>query len=141
MEARKQAAEIQGRTLRQDARRKILVGAAILAEVERRESPQDPLLALLDASLTRADDPPCSTCPPAPAWPPHNRPSLKPTVGRCPHPAFATWQGCRDGLRPGAPHPTTGTSAATVQHRGFGFAQSSPVRTRCARSLSFSGWP
>ena len=40
----------------EDTRRKILVGAAILAKVERGEWPQDKLLALLDASLTRADD-------------------------------------------------------------------------------------
>jgi hypothetical protein len=40
----------------QDTRRKILVGAAILAKVERGEWPQDKLLAMLDASLTRADD-------------------------------------------------------------------------------------
>lgn len=39
-----------------DTRRKILVGAAILAKVERGEWPQDKLLAMLDASLNRADD-------------------------------------------------------------------------------------
>jgi hypothetical protein len=40
----------------EDARRKILVGAAILAKVERGEWPQEKLLALMDAALTRADD-------------------------------------------------------------------------------------
>ncbi len=39
-----------------DTRRKILVGAAILAKVERGEWPQDKLRAMLNASLTRADD-------------------------------------------------------------------------------------
>ena len=39
-----------------DTRRKILVGAAILAKVERGEWPQEKLLAMLDAALTRADD-------------------------------------------------------------------------------------
>ena len=40
----------------QDTRRKILVGAAILAKVERGEWPKDKLLAMLDVALTRADD-------------------------------------------------------------------------------------
>ena len=55
IEARKRAAESKAKRS-QDTRRKILVGAAILAKVERGEWPQDKLLALLDASLTRADD-------------------------------------------------------------------------------------
>ena len=55
LEARKRAAESKAKR-GQDTRRKILVGAAILAKVERGEWPQDKLLALLDASLTRADD-------------------------------------------------------------------------------------
>ena len=55
IEARKRAAESKVKRS-QDTRRKILVGAAILAKVERGEWPQDKLLALLDASLTRADD-------------------------------------------------------------------------------------
>jgi len=55
IEARKRAAESKAK--RSIAtRRKILVGAAILAKVERGEWPQDKLLAMLDASLTRADD-------------------------------------------------------------------------------------
>lgn len=55
IEARKRAAESKvKRSI--DTRRKILVGAAILAKVERGEWPQDKLLAMLDASLTRADD-------------------------------------------------------------------------------------
>jgi hypothetical protein len=55
LEARKRAAESKAKRA-QDTRRKILVGAAIFAKVERGEWPQDKLLALLDASLTRADD-------------------------------------------------------------------------------------
>ena len=39
-----------------DTRRKILVGAAILAKVVREEWPRDKLLAMMDATLTRADD-------------------------------------------------------------------------------------
>lgn len=55
IEARKRAAESKAKRSI-DTRRKILVGAAILAKVERKEWPQDKLLAMLDASLTRADD-------------------------------------------------------------------------------------
>ena len=55
IEARKRAAESKAKRSI-DTRRKILVGAAILAKVERGEWPQDKLLAMLDASLTRADD-------------------------------------------------------------------------------------
>lgn len=39
-----------------DTRRKVLVGAAILAKVERGEWPKDKLLAMLDAALTRPHD-------------------------------------------------------------------------------------
>lgn len=39
-----------------DTRRKILVGAAILAKVERGEWPKDKLLAMMDSTLTRDDD-------------------------------------------------------------------------------------
>lgn len=55
IEARKQAAKSKLRRS-QDTRRKILVGALILGKVERGELPQDHLLAMLDAVLTRADD-------------------------------------------------------------------------------------
>ena len=55
IEARKRAAESKLRRS-QDTRRKILVGAAILAKVERGEWPREKLLALLDATLTRTDD-------------------------------------------------------------------------------------
>ncbi len=55
IEARKRTAEAKKKRS-DDTRRKILVGAAILAKVERGEWPQDKLLAMLDASLTRADD-------------------------------------------------------------------------------------
>ena len=55
LEARKRAAESKAKRA-QDTRRKILVGAAILAKVERGEWPQDKLFALMDVSLTRPDD-------------------------------------------------------------------------------------
>lgn len=55
IEARKRVAESKAKRS-QDTRRKILVGAAILAKVERGEWPQDKLLALMDVSLARPDD-------------------------------------------------------------------------------------
>lgn len=55
IEARKRAIETKKKRS-EDTRRKILIGASILAKVERGEWPQDKLLAMLDASLTRADD-------------------------------------------------------------------------------------
>ena len=55
IEARKRAAESKLKRS-QDTRRKILVGAAILGKVERGEWPREKLLALLDTTLTRADD-------------------------------------------------------------------------------------
>jgi len=39
-----------------DTRRKILVGAAILAKVERGEWPKEKMLSMLDTELTRPDD-------------------------------------------------------------------------------------
>lgn len=41
---------------RRDARRKILVGSMVLAQVERGEWPQERLLAALDRHLTRSHD-------------------------------------------------------------------------------------
>jgi len=55
IEARKRAIETKKKRS-EDTRRKILVGAAILAKVERGEWPGEKLLAMLDLSLTRADD-------------------------------------------------------------------------------------
>ena len=55
IEARKRAMESKKKR-GADTRRKILVGALILARVERGEWPQEKLLAMLDASLTREDD-------------------------------------------------------------------------------------
>lgn len=55
IEARKRAAESRARRAA-DTRRKILVGAAILAKVESGEWPKEKLLAMLDAVLVRADD-------------------------------------------------------------------------------------
>jgi len=54
-EARKRVAESK-RKRSENTRRKILVGAAILAKVEGGEWPKDKLLAMLDATLTRVDD-------------------------------------------------------------------------------------
>ena len=55
VEARKRAATSK-MTRQQDTRKKILVGAAILAKVERGEWPKEKLLAMLETTLTRADD-------------------------------------------------------------------------------------
>lgn len=55
IQARKKAVETKQERAK-DTRRKILVGAAILAKVERGEWPKDKLLAMLDASLSRSDD-------------------------------------------------------------------------------------
>lgn len=55
IKARKRALENKEERAK-DTRRKILVGAAILAKVERGEWPKDKLLNMLDASLTRPDD-------------------------------------------------------------------------------------
>ena len=60
--AKKQHIEARKRTMEakkkrsEDTRRKILVGAVILAKVEHGEWPQEKLLAMLDAALTRDDD-------------------------------------------------------------------------------------
>ena len=53
--ARERAVE-KRRQRSEDTRRKILVGAVILAKVERGEWPQERLCELLDKALTRADD-------------------------------------------------------------------------------------
>ena len=55
IEARKRAAE-QKQKRANDTRRKVLVGAVILAKVERGEWPEEKLLATMDEALTRADD-------------------------------------------------------------------------------------
>lgn len=55
LEARKRT-EDSKRKRTDDTRRKILVGAAILAKVERGEWPQARLLDMLNATLTREDD-------------------------------------------------------------------------------------
>ena len=60
--AKKQQIEARKRALgtkkerAKNTRQKILVGAAILAKVERGEWPRDKLLAMLDSALTRPDD-------------------------------------------------------------------------------------
>lgn len=55
IEARRRTAEVKAHRA-QDTRRKILVGAVILAQIERGEWPQAQLNALLEAALTRPDD-------------------------------------------------------------------------------------
>lgn len=55
IEARKLQSMLKGQRA-EDTRRKILVGAAILAKVDRGEWPREKLLVMLDAFLTRADD-------------------------------------------------------------------------------------
>lgn len=60
--ARKQKIETQKRAAErkiersQDTRRKILVGAAILAKVNRNEWPMERLQSMLDSTLIRDDD-------------------------------------------------------------------------------------
>ncbi len=55
LEARKRAAESKKQRA-DDTRRKILVGAAILAKVERGDWPKDRLLEMMAQTLTRPDD-------------------------------------------------------------------------------------
>lgn len=55
IEARKKAA-LSKKARADDTRRKILVGAAILAKVERGEWSREKMLEMLSHSLTRADD-------------------------------------------------------------------------------------
>jgi len=55
LEARKRAAESK-RQRADDTRRKILVGAAILAKVDRGEWPRSRLLEMMGQTLTRPDD-------------------------------------------------------------------------------------
>jgi hypothetical protein len=55
IEARKRTEEAK-RKRTEDTRRKILIGAVILAKVERGEWPQARLLAMMDKALTRPDD-------------------------------------------------------------------------------------
>jgi hypothetical protein len=55
VEARKRTEELK-RKRTDDTRRKILVGAAILAKVERGEWPETRLLDMMDKVLTRPDE-------------------------------------------------------------------------------------
>jgi hypothetical protein len=55
IEARKRTAESK-RKRTEDTRRKILIGAAILAKVDRGEWPRSRLLAMMNLTLTRPDD-------------------------------------------------------------------------------------
>lgn len=55
VEARAKAAENKQKRAA-DTRRKILVGAAILAKVERGEWPKDKMLEMMSQQLTRTDD-------------------------------------------------------------------------------------
>lgn len=55
VEARAKAAENKQKRAA-DTRRKILVGAAILAKVERGEWPKDKMLEMMGQQLTRPDD-------------------------------------------------------------------------------------
>jgi hypothetical protein len=55
IEARKRAVESKKKRS-EDTRRKILIGAVILARVERGEWPREKLLAMLDGTLVRDDD-------------------------------------------------------------------------------------
>lgn len=55
IDARQRAAAAKKRRA-DDTRRKILVGAAILAKVESGEWPEKKMLAMMDTALTRKDD-------------------------------------------------------------------------------------
>jgi len=55
LEARKRALESK-KSRADDTRRKILVGAAILAKVDRDEWPRSRLLEMMGQTLTRPDD-------------------------------------------------------------------------------------
>ncbi|MEI7994939.1 MAG: hypothetical protein WCH01_08570, partial [Methylococcaceae bacterium] len=55
IEARKRAMDSK-KNRANDTRRKILVGAAILAKVDRGEWPKDRLLDMMSQTLTRLDD-------------------------------------------------------------------------------------
>ncbi len=55
IEARKRAVESK-KERSEDTRRKILVGVVIFSKVERGEWPEENLLAMLNTSLTRAND-------------------------------------------------------------------------------------
>ena len=62
LKAQKQQIEMRQRAAaakinrQQDTRHKVLVGAVILAKVERGEWPKEKLLTMLDSTLTRLDD-------------------------------------------------------------------------------------
>lgn len=72
IEARKRTEESK-RKRTEDTRRKILIGAAILAKVERGEWPRTRLLAMMDKALTRPDDRALFDLRAAPAAPPENQ--------------------------------------------------------------------
>lgn len=55
IEARKRAID-QKRKRTEDTRRKVLVGAVVLARVERGDWPELKLLEMMDKALTRDDD-------------------------------------------------------------------------------------
>lgn len=105
IEARRRAAESKVKRS-QDTRRKILVGAAILAKVERGEWPETRLLEMMSKTLTRADDralfdlpaiqpqQPAAEAPPAaPAAPtiPGARSRIHPTLPNVELPDWADW--------------------------------------------------
>ena len=62
LKAREQAAEARRRTLesrrkrKDDTRRKILVGAILLAKIDQGQFPPEQLRSWLEGALTRADD-------------------------------------------------------------------------------------
>lgn len=55
VEARKKAAEAK-RSRQEETRRKVLVGAVILAKLEDGTYPETEFTAMMDAALTRAED-------------------------------------------------------------------------------------
>lgn len=80
LEARKRAA-LQKQARLEDTRRKILVGAAVLARVERGEWPRERLVSMLNDYLVRADDRALFELPTAPEPAPETPKTPEPTVG------------------------------------------------------------
>jgi hypothetical protein len=55
VEARKKAAEVK-RSRKEETRRKVLVGAVVLAKLEEGSYPEADFTAMMDAALTRPED-------------------------------------------------------------------------------------
>lgn len=63
---RQQQARLTNQKRREDTRRKVLIGAAVLAQVQTERWPQDQLTALMDQFLVRNDERELFGLPPLP---------------------------------------------------------------------------